>query len=125
MRCTTIEPLCHPGRGRVRQAERASSNVVSKALAESGTVDLTEEAAILAEGYISRGIFHRKYIRERCTLRSLPFTRSITSLPGIWSSANVRRQARIRLFNTAAGFFVPMIVTPEFLVSEATEKTGV
>jgi hypothetical protein len=28
----------------------------------------------------------------------------------------VRRQARIRLFNTAAGFFVPMIVTPEFLV---------
>jgi hypothetical protein len=25
------------------------------------------------------------------------------------------------LFNTAAGFFVPMIVTPEFLVSEATE----
>ncbi len=25
-------------------------------------------------------------------------------------------QARIRLFNTAAGFFVPMIVTPEFLV---------
>src|SRR5712691_7731877 len=36
--------------------------------------------------------------------------------------ANVRRQARIRLFNTAAGFFVPMIVTPEFLVSEGTEK---
>ena len=35
--------------------------------------------------------------------------------------ANVRRQARIRLFNTAAGFFVPMIVTPEFLVSEGTE----
>jgi hypothetical protein len=33
----------------------------------------------------------------------------------------VRRQARIRLFNTAAGFYVPMIVTPEFLVSEATE----
>jgi len=25
------------------------------------------------------------------------------------------------LFNTAAGFYVPMIVTPEFLVSEATE----
>jgi hypothetical protein len=25
------------------------------------------------------------------------------------------------LFNTAAGFFVPMIVTPEFLVSEGTE----
>jgi hypothetical protein len=26
------------------------------------------------------------------------------------------------LFNTAAGFYVPMIVTPEFLVSEATER---
>ena len=33
--------------------------------------------------------------------------------------ANVRRQARIRLFNTAAGFYVPMIVTPEFLVVRA------
>ena len=37
------------------------------------------------------------------------------------SDENQRRQARIRLFNTAAGFFVPMIVTPEFLVSEGTE----
>ena len=27
-------------------------------------VDLTEEAAILAEGYIARGIFHRKYIAD-------------------------------------------------------------
>ena len=27
-----------------------------------------------------------------------------------------------KLFNTAAGFYVPMIVTPEFLVSEATER---
>src|SRR6476661_4830075 len=30
--------------------------------------------------------------------------------------ANVRKQARVRLFNTAAGFFSPVIVTPEFLV---------
>ena len=35
---------------------------------------------------------------------------------------NARRQARIRLFNTAAGFFVPQIVTPEFLVSDGTER---
>jgi hypothetical protein len=28
------------------------------------------------------------------------------------------------LFNTAAGFYVPMIVTPEFLVSEATEQVS-
>ena len=26
--------------------------------------------------------------------------------------ANVRKQARIRVFNVSAGFFVPMIVTP-------------
>jgi len=31
--------------------------------------------------------------------------------------ANVRKQARIRLFNTAAGFFSPQIITPEFLVN--------
>jgi hypothetical protein len=30
--------------------------------------------------------------------------------------ANVRKQARLRLFNTSAGFFSPVIVTPEFLV---------
>jgi hypothetical protein len=30
--------------------------------------------------------------------------------------ANVRKQARLRLFNTAAGFYSPVIVTPEFLV---------
>jgi len=87
------------------------------------TVELTDEAAILAEGYISRGIFHRKYIADALHV-------AIASLHKIdylvtWNFghlANVRRQARIRLFNTAAGFYVPMIVTPEFLVSEATEK---
>jgi len=31
--------------------------------------------------------------------------------------ANVHRQARVRLFNTMAGFFVPAVVTPEFLIS--------
>jgi hypothetical protein len=61
-------------------------------------LEFAEEAAILAEGYISRGIFHRKFIADALHV------------------ANVRRQARIRLFNTAAGFFSPVIVTPEFLV---------
>jgi predicted nucleic acid-binding protein len=86
-------------------------------------VEITDEAAILADGYISRGIFHRKYIADALHV-------AIASLHKIdylvtWNFghlANVRRQARVRLFNTAAGFFVPMIVTPEFLVSEATEK---
>ncbi len=88
-------------------------------------VELTDEAAILAEGYITRGIFHRKYIADALHV-------AVASLHKIdylvtWNFghlANVRRQARVRLFNTAAGFFVPMIVTPEFLVSEATERTA-
>ncbi|MBA3767161.1 MAG: PIN domain-containing protein [Acidobacteria bacterium] len=86
-------------------------------------VGLTEEAAILAEGYIARGIFHRKYIADALHV-AVASVHKIDYLV-TWNFghlANVRRQARIRLFNTAAGFFVPMIVTPEFLVSEATER---
>jgi predicted nucleic acid-binding protein len=87
-------------------------------------VELTDEATILAEGYIARGIFHRKYLGDALHV-------AVASIHKIdylvtWNFghlANVRRQARIRLFNTAAGFFVPQIVTPEFLVSELTEKT--
>ncbi len=80
-------------------------------------VELTDEAAILAEGYIERAIFHRKFLADALHV-------AIASLHKIdflvtWNFghlANVRRQARIRLFNTTAGFFVPQIVTPEFLV---------
>lgn len=82
-------------------------------------VDIPDEAAILAEGYVSRGIFHRKYIADALHV-------ALASLHKIdffvtWNFghiANVHRKARIKLFNTAAGFFVPEIVTPEFLVSE-------
>jgi predicted nucleic acid-binding protein len=87
-------------------------------------VELTDEAAILAEGYIARGIFHRKYIADALHV-AVASVHKIDYLV-TWNFghlANVRRQARVRLFNTAAGFFVPMIVTPEFLVSEATERT--
>jgi predicted nucleic acid-binding protein len=86
-------------------------------------VELTDEAAILAEGYIARGIFHRKYIADAMHV-AVASVHKIDYLV-TWNFghlANVRRQARIRLFNTTAGFFVPMIVTPEFLVSEATER---
>ena len=80
-------------------------------------VEFSDEAAILAEGYISRGIFHRKYLADA-------FHVALASIHKIdylvtWNFghlANVRKQARIRLFNTAAGFFSPTIVTPEFLV---------
>ncbi len=80
-------------------------------------LELSEEVAILAEGYISRGIFQRKYIADAIHV-------AIASIHKIdylvtWNFghlANVRKQARIRLFNLSAGFFVPIIVTPEFLV---------
>ncbi len=81
------------------------------------SLDLAEEAAILAEGYISRGIFHRKYIGDALHV-ALASVHKIDYLV-TWNFghlANVRKQARVRLFNTAAGFYVPMIVTPEFLV---------
>ena len=80
-------------------------------------LEFSDEAAILAEGYISRGIFHRKFMADA-------FHVALASIHKIdylvtWNFghlANVRKQARIKLFNTAAGFFSPTIVTPEFLV---------
>jgi predicted nucleic acid-binding protein len=85
-------------------------------------VELTDETAILAEGYIARGIFHRKYIADALHVALASFHKIDYLVTWNFGHlANVRRQARIRLFNAAAGFFVPMIVTPEFLVSEATE----
>ena len=95
-----------------------------KLIAPLEQVELTDEVAILADGYISRGIFHRKYIADAIHV-ALASYHKIDYLV-TWNFghlANVRRQARIRLFNTAAGFYVPMIVTPEFLVSEETEIT--
>ncbi|MBV9214684.1 MAG: PIN domain-containing protein [Acidobacteria bacterium] len=80
-------------------------------------LDLSEEVAILAEGYIERGIFHRKYIADAIHV-AIAAVHKIDYLVtwNFGNIANVRKQARIRLFNTAAGFFSPAIVTPEFLV---------
>jgi predicted nucleic acid-binding protein len=80
---------------------------------------LVEEAAILAEGYIARGIIHRKYLADAlhvalCSVHKIDYL--VTWNFGFL--ANVKRAARIRVFNTAAGFFVPSIVTPEFLVEK-------
>jgi predicted nucleic acid-binding protein len=80
-------------------------------------LELSEEVAILAEGYISRGIFHRKFMADAVHV-ALASYHKIDYLV-TWNFghiANVRRQARIRLFNAAAGFFSPTIITPEFLV---------
>jgi predicted nucleic acid-binding protein len=94
-----------------------------KLVAPLKQVELTEEAAILAEGYISRAIFHRKYLGDAVHVAVASFHKIDYLVTWNFGHlANVRRQARIRLFNTAAGFFVPQIVTPEFLVSELTEK---
>ncbi len=94
-----------------------------KLIAGMSQVELTDEAAILADGYVARGIFHRRYIADALHA-AIASVHKIDYLV-TWNFghlANVRRQARIRLFNTTAGFFTPVIVTPEFLVSEATER---
>jgi predicted nucleic acid-binding protein len=111
----------------VRELERVPEphrTAYLKLVAPLEGLELTDEATILAEGYISRGIFHRKYIADALHV-AVASVHKIDYLV-TWNFghlANVRRQARIRLFNTAAGFFVPMIVTPEFLVSELTERS--
>lgn len=83
------------------------------------SLELTEEAAILAEGYISRGIFHRKYLGDALHMALASYHK--IDFVVTWNFghlANVHRQARVRLFNTAAGFFAPEIITPEFLITE-------
>lgn len=82
-------------------------------------LELADEAAILAEGYISRGIFHRKFIADALHVAIASFHK--IDYVVTWNFghlANVRKQARLKMFNTAAGFFSPSIVTPEFLVHE-------
>src|SRR5690606_10893219 len=82
-------------------------------------LELSEEVAILAEGYISRGIFHRKFMADAVHVALASFHKIDYLVTWNFGHiANVRKQARIRLFNTTAGFFSPAIVTPEFLVHE-------
>ena len=80
---------------------------------------MPDEVAILAEGYISRGIFHRKFLADAVHVALASFHKMDYLVTWNFGHiANVRKTARIRLFNTAAGFFSPSIVTPEFLVHE-------
>ena len=80
-------------------------------------LELSEEVSILADGYISRGIFHRKFIADAVHMALASFHKIDYLVTWNFGHlANVRKQARVRLFNTAAGFFSPAIVTPEFLV---------
>ena len=80
-------------------------------------LDITEEAAILAGEYIHRGIFHRKFLADAIHYALASFHKIDYLVT--WNFgylANVRKQARLRLFNSATGFFTPTVVTPEFLV---------
>ena len=115
-----VSPLVQRELERLAEPHRSS---YLKLISSLEQVELTEEATILAEGYVSRGIFHRKFISDAMHV-AIASVHKVDYLV-TWNFghlANVRRQARIKLFNTAAGFYVPMIVTPEFLVSEATER---
>ena len=117
---TVVSPLVTRELERVPEPHRTA---YLKLVAPLERVEMTEEATILAEGYISRGIFHRKYIGDAVHVAVASFHKIDYLVTWNFGHlANVRRQARIRLFNTGAGFFVPQIVTPEFLVSEMTEK---
>lgn len=80
-------------------------------------LELTDEAAILADGYISRGIFHRRFMADALHVALASFHKIDYLVTWNFGHiANVRKQARIKMFNAAAGFFSPTIVTPEFLV---------
>lgn len=81
-------------------------------------LELSDEVAILAEGYISRGIFQRKFMADAVHVALASFHKIDYLVTWDFGHiANVRKQARLRMFNTAAGFFSPVIVTPEFLVN--------
>ena len=111
-----VSPLVVRELERTREPYRRSSLGLIRELPQ---VEVTDEAAILAEGYLSRGIFQRKFLGDALHV-ALASDHKLDYLV-TWNFghlANVHRQARIKLFNTAAGFFVPEIVTPEFLVRD-------
>src|SRR5258705_10793532 len=108
-------PLVNRELERVREPQRSAYLNLISTLEQ---VELTEGAAILADGYVSRGIFHRKYIANALHVAVASVNKA--DMLVTWDFgyiANVHRQSRIQLFNTVAGFFVPMIITPEFLIN--------
>ena len=111
-----VSPLVERELERTRDPYRRSYLALIRDLPQ---VEMTEEAAILAEGYLSRGIFQRKYLGDALHVALASFHKMDYLVTWNFGHlANVHRQARIKLFNTTAGFFVPEIVTPELLVSE-------
>jgi predicted nucleic acid-binding protein len=109
-----ISPLVRRELERLEEPHRTSYlNLISP----FRSVELSDEAAMLADGYIVRGIFYRKYLADALHIALASFNKIDYFVTWNFGHiANVRKQARIRIFNTAAGFFSPTIVTPEFLV---------
>lgn len=115
---TTISPLVVRELERVREPRRSAYLNLIRDLPQ---LEITEEVAILAEGYIGRGIFQRRYMADALHVAVASYHKMDFIVT--WNFgylASVYRQARIRLFNVTSGFFVPTIITPEFLVSEAS-----
>lgn len=111
-----VSPLVVRELERTREPYRRSYLALIQDLSQ---VEITEEAAILADGYLARGIFQRKFIGDALHVALASFHKIDYIVTWNFGHlANVHRQARIKLFNTTAGFFVPEIVTPEFLISE-------
>ena len=109
-----VSPLVRRELERVPEPHRTGYLKLIKPLKN---LELVEEALMLAEGYISRGIFHRKYLADALHVALASFHKIDYLVTWNFGHlANVRKQARIRVFNVSAGFFVPMIVTPEFLI---------
>ena len=111
-----VSPLVTRELERTREPYRRSYLALIKNLPQ---LEVTEEATILADGYVARGIFQRKYLGDALHVALASFHK--VDYLVTWNFghlANVHRQSRINLFNAAAGFFAPEIVTPEFLVSE-------
>ncbi len=111
-----VSPLVTRELERTREPYRSSYLNLMRSLPQ---LEITEEAAILADGYIGRGIFQRKFLGDALHVALASYHK--IDYVVTWNFgylASVHRQARIRLFNTSAGFFVPEIITPEFLVSE-------
>ena len=109
-----ISPLVRRELERVEEPHRTG---YLKLIEPFSSVELSDEAAMLADGYIARGIFYRKYISDALHVALASFNKIDYFVTWNFGHiANARKQARIRMFNTAAGFFSPSIVTPEFLV---------
>ena len=111
-----VSPLVTRELERTREPYRRSYLALIKNLPQ---LEVTEEATILGDGYVARGIFQRKYLGDALHVALASFHK--VDYLVTWNFghlANVHRQSRIKLFNTTAGFFAPEIVTPEFLVSE-------